>query len=212
MSSHPIDLGSIRAAGLSEAGVKILDIFDDVLHASISETGSGAGVERELDALRFKSAAKELDGLVPPIRPDEQNQPDVEAFLWELWNLLVQIAQLVPFDYDSGHGVLAGIVNDLRPIDRGTVTIWSVSLLPVARVFPWTVNSSINRRILSVDFSVPGRAAFVGRSSPARGMLARSMDRYGPPNTNLTSHTHPTLVLSGMTITNSPPRPDHGCR
>ncbi|ERT01685.1 hypothetical protein HMPREF1624_02938 [Sporothrix schenckii ATCC 58251] len=74
-------------------------------------------------------AAAAINALCPPIgdtRNSHAASEVIETFLWELWTLYLEVARSVPHNTEHpGQATLIGILDALRLLPRGTVTIWN---------------------------------------------------------------------------------------
>ena len=107
---HLIDLSPVLA-NQPDGSDHIVEIFEAVLSPTAGETP--------------ETAARKLDKLCPPA-----SDPDnVEGYVWQLWTLVVGIAEQVPHD-SSAMETLVAVFANLRLCARGTVRLWGVRLSP----------------------------------------------------------------------------------
>lgn len=113
----------------------ILAVFGDALRS----TKDDSDIEHVSPA-----AAITLNMLCPPIddKNDKSNKNNpavvtVEAFLWSLWTLLLGIVRVVPHNTEHpGQATLVSILDALRQLPRGTVSVWGNSDMQLWRDLP----------------------------------------------------------------------------
>lgn len=115
LTDLPFDISLAGTSDPTQSEVTILAAISDALRSHETET--------EL------ASAQSLENLCPPISSNH----DMEAYLWELWTILIGVARCIPHDAEHpGQGTIVGILSRLRECDRGTVQIWGVRFLPHA--------------------------------------------------------------------------------
>ncbi|KAH0336401.1 hypothetical protein KCU74_g2035, partial [Aureobasidium melanogenum] len=71
-------------------------------------------------------AARQLDALTPynrVLKPDEQPE-DIESFLWEFWEVVVNLSQTYEQNGDQAQTCIVEIIGELKKIEAQEVTIW----------------------------------------------------------------------------------------
>lgn len=121
----------LRGHGKSQHHADLLAIFERVVFAThqqatgaITTTPNAPSPETNVqDASR--AAAAKIDEKCPKL--DSAN--DVEGFLFGLWERLICVACIVPYDH-VGQDHLVAMLESLRSWGKGTVNIWGVSKVP----------------------------------------------------------------------------------
>lgn len=175
-STLPFGIEKVQSSTPLPHEEAILAVFGDALRQkedSSSDDSDNSDIEHVSTA-----AAIALNMLCPPIddeSKDEKGQDEgtadtavtMEAFLWSFWTLLLGIARIVPHDTEHpGQATLVAILDQLRQLPRGTVSVWGNSDMQLWRDLPlfvprWTEGSARPRVIVentNVSISISDEA------------------------------------------------------
>ncbi|KAK3339614.1 hypothetical protein B0T25DRAFT_523360 [Lasiosphaeria hispida] len=111
----------LQAEGLSEVETKILAILVSLLQDAPKDTASN---DTTGTASTASAAAASIDDLCPAAQIDDPaTQASIEAFLMELWELLISLVSSVPYDHPA-QDTIATFLQELRLRARRTVAVW----------------------------------------------------------------------------------------
>ncbi|KAL1896736.1 hypothetical protein Sste5346_004368 [Sporothrix stenoceras] len=113
----------------------ILAIFSDALKSK--EDDSDIELVSTAAAIALNMLCPSIDDKSDKNDKDNDTVVTVEAFLWSLWTLLLGIVRIVPHDTQHpGQATLVGILDALRDLPRGTVSVWGNSDMQLWRDLP----------------------------------------------------------------------------